>query len=345
MKTNYSKDAIKFIKENYDYIINKKDFISVSIGGSVARGYATNLSDIDLICISVIEKSYKKIFKNIYQFKVEIHIIPVQYIYNLLENVSKYSNLNYKLPNNINTMLSSGAKKCNLIERKQDCVNKLLSDWRELKKIVDSIIFYEDKEKFLTNLKNCIDDIKFYDKVFIKFEDNMYKYSNIDKLINMLKLYSLYQGNVFSKVLWTDLYIDTQYIKTIKKYILDNIPIDIDNIKNFYNWEKKRYKLLIEKHHSIKCDFCENDYLQCNIMRCINDYIIDAKKARKNKMKLGEILSIKKVIEYVTLLYKKIDMVDQELETINNKIMIDDKTINKIWQLIKKECINNAYTE
>ena len=82
--------------------------------------------------------------------------------------------------------------------------------------------------------------------------------------------------------------------------------------------------------------------MQCNILRCIHDYIIDAEKARENKLKLGELLSIKKAIEYVTLLYKKLNIEDNELEEINNKIIIDDKVINDIWNLTKKECKKNA---
>lgn len=344
MVSSYSKKAIEFMKKSYNAIINEDDFITVSIGGSVARGYAQDKSDIDLICISVIEEKYKKIFENICEFPVEIHIIPVQYIYALVESVKKYSNLNYELPKCID-IFSMGAKKCNLIERKQDDILKLFSNWREIKKITDSIILFENEKKFLTNLKESVNDTKFYDVVYKEFENNMNQYSNIDKLINMLKLYSLYIGKIFSKVLWTDLYLDNEYNKKIKKYILGNILIDKDNIKYFYEWEKREYNLIIERHSTIECEFCKSNYLQCNIMRCIHDYIIDAKKARENKLELGELLSIKKVIEYVTLLYKKLNIKDSELGVINSKIIINDKTIKNIWNLIKEECKKNAYKQ
>ena len=341
MASCYSEKAMNIMEKDFEKIVDKNSFISVSVGGSVARGYAQGKSDIDLICISIIEKKYKKIFEDISEFPVEIHIVPVQYIYALVESVKKYSNLNYDLPECID-IYSMGAKKCNLIERKQDDILKLFSNWREIKKITDSIILFENEKNFLTNLKKSVKDTKFYDIVYEEFESNMNQYSNIDKLINMLKLYSLYIGKIFSKVLWTDLYLDNEYNNKIKKYILENILIDKDNIKYFYEWEKKEYDLIIKRHSEIECEFCKSDYLQCNIMRCIHDYINDAKKARDNKLELGELLSIKKVVEYVKLLYEKLNIKDSELEVINSKIMISDETINNIWNLIKEECKINA---
>lgn len=342
MKSDYSKKAMKFMKENLGKIVDKENFINVSVGGSVARGYAQNKSDIDLICISTIEEKYKKIFKNIDGFQVEIHLIPVQYIYALVENVKKYSNLNYNLPERID-FFSMGAKKCDLIERKQDDILKLFSNWREIKKIVDSIVLYENKNRFLTYLKNSINNTKFYDIVYKEFEKNMDKYSNIDKLINMMKLYSLYIGKVFSKVLWTDLYLENEYDNRIKKNILKNIYIDKNNIKCFYEWNKKNYDIIITRHSKIVCDFCKNDYLQCNIMRCIHDYINDAIKAKNQDLELGELFSIKKVIEYVMLLYNKLDIADSKLEEINSKIIINNETIISVWNIIKEECKKNAY--
>ncbi len=341
MADSYSKKAMKFIEKNFNQIIEGKNFISISVGGSVARGYAQNKSDIDLICISKVEKKYKKIFKNICEFQVEIHIIPIQYIYALVESVKQYSNLKYE-PHNCIDIFCMGAKKCNLIERKQDEIIKLFSDWREIKKVTDSIILFEDEQEFLTTLKRDVSQAKFYDEVYREFEKGMENYSNVDKLINMLKLYSLYIGKIFSKVLWTDLYLDNDYNQEVKKILLESVLIDIDNINHFYNWVKIEYNSIIEKHSTINCEFCKSDYLQCNILRCIHDYIIDAEKARENKLKLGELLSIKKAIEYVTLLYKKLNIEDNELEEINNKIIIDDKVINDIWNLTKKECKKNA---
>ena len=69
----------------------------------------------------------------------------------------------------------------------------------------------------------------------------MGNYSNVDKLINMLKLYSLYIGKIFSKVLWTDLYLDNDYNQEVKKILLESVLIDIDNINHFYNWVKREY--------------------------------------------------------------------------------------------------------
>ena len=106
---SFSNKAISFIKQNYKTIVNIKDFTSISIGGSIARGYAINDSDIDLICVSQKENSYKKIFKRIDEFQVEIHIIPVTYIYALIQNIKEYSNLCFEIPKSID-IFCMGAK-------------------------------------------------------------------------------------------------------------------------------------------------------------------------------------------------------------------------------------------
>lgn len=69
MADSYSKKAMKFIEKNFNQIIEGKNFISISVGGSVARGYAQNKSDIDLICISKVEKNTKKYLRIYVSFK------------------------------------------------------------------------------------------------------------------------------------------------------------------------------------------------------------------------------------------------------------------------------------
>ena len=76
----YSNEVMNLVNKNYQKVVNIDEFISISVGGSVARGYAITDSDVDLICISSKEVAYKKIFKNLNNIKFEIHIIPVNYI-------------------------------------------------------------------------------------------------------------------------------------------------------------------------------------------------------------------------------------------------------------------------
>lgn len=338
MKSNYSRQAFKFIKNNYHNVVSKNDFEIISVGGSVARGYAQNKSDIDLLCISKTQKQYKKIFKKIYEFPIEIHIIPIQYIYTLAKNLKEFSSFNFNLPNSID-IFSFGAKKCNIIDRKLDNITKLLSDWREIKKISDSKILYENSN-FLNCLKKSIKQIKFSNSIYIEFEKNFYNYSNIDKLINMSKIYLLYRNKVFSKVLWFDLYVDKYYTKKQKELIVTELNYSLEKFNIFYDWLKLNYTKIMEEHSKINCQFCKDDIFQCNIIRCIDDYIKDAKKARENNWKLGELCSIKKALEYIFTLYKKLNIKDEELEQINKKFVIRNEFIQNIWQLIRKECVN-----
>ena len=60
MLNTFSLEVVEFLKENYSQIIDKKNLESISISGSVARGYAQAGSDVDIVCIGCnIEKSKK----------------------------------------------------------------------------------------------------------------------------------------------------------------------------------------------------------------------------------------------------------------------------------------------
>lgn len=341
MKSNYSNKVLKFINEKYKDIVCVDDFISISVGGSVARGHAVEESDIDLICISKKVLQYKKIFKKINNMRFEIHVIPIDYINILLPKISNYILFINNISDTTTDVVSMGAKKCNIITKMDDEFTRLLSAWRELKKIVDSIILYEDNSKYLTKLKKQFEEIKISRNIFLLFEKNMDNYSNIDLFINLLKLYSLLQHNVFSKVLWTDIYIEKEYNKQIKRMIdeiFNNIYIDTER---FLLWKDINFNYLLDVHSNINCDFCKEDYLQCNIMRCIIDYINDIERARKYNMKYGEILSIKKCSEYIEALLKKVNVEDNELTNIIKKFEIDREKTLKIYCFIKKENCKN----
>ena len=338
----YSNEVMNLVNKNYQKVVNIDEFISISVGGSVARGYAITDSDVDLICISSKEVAYKKIFKNLNNIKFEIHIIPVNYINTLLPRISKY----IIIPNNISSettdVVSMGAKKCNIITKKDDEFTRLLSAWREIKKIVDSIILYENDSKFLTNFKKQFEQIKVSSNIFNLFEKNMNNYSSIDLLINSLKLYSLLQYDVFSKVLWIDIYLEEKYDLKIKDDIIKMLSNMHENTEKFLLWKEKNFSSLLEMHSQIKCDFCKEDYLQCNIMRCIVDYMNDIEKARKNNLKYGEILSIKKCLEYIEALLEKLNIEDLDLINIIRGFEIRKEQVLDIYYYIKKEYYNKS---
>lgn len=333
--SEYSDRAISFMQKNYSSIIDEQQYISVSVGGSVARKYAQDESDIDLICITNKEKKYKKIFKRICEFPVEIHIIPVDYIYALVSEVKKYIELDYITPNSIE-FFSMGAKKCNVISKKQDELTKFLSNWREIKKISDSIVLKENK--FLQELQKAVEYSKLKEELLEVYKNSIKEYSDIDKIINSLKIYSIVKGKIFSKVLWTDIYVEKDYNNLKIKSVLDDITKNKEKLeKGFLEWEAKNYSELIKLHSKINCEFCRDDYLQCNIMRCIHDYIIDMKKAKANSMKYGEVLSIKKALEYIYYLYEKENIIDKELEELDKLIYIDSDKANIIFEIVRKE--------
>ena len=143
---------------------------------------------------------------------------------------------------------------------------------------------------------------------------------------------------MFSKVLWTDIYVKQYYNNPNIEKVLNEISKNNEKLENlFFEWERKNYYTLIDLHASLNCEFCKEDILQCNIMRCIHDYIIDAKKAKENQFKYGEVLSIKKSIEYIGYLYKKLNITDEKLIKIDDLIYIDFNKANLIYEIVKKE--------
>lgn len=333
----FSLDAIDYIFDNYQKYLNVNSFVSISVGGSVSRGYGIKSSDIDLICLTNRYKTYKKKFIKENGFNIEIHIIPIKYIDTILESITKYLNFsNLKLNANDNNLVnSSGAKKCKLITKNDTDLTVFLSNWRELKKIVDSVVIYQNKSNYLFNLINLSNKFSLK-KSFLNLLTENNKFTNFDNFINYFKLNAFINNDVFSKVLWVDLYMEKDYNQEIKKIIKKYIKVNKKSNEEFYKWYKREFNNIIEIHSSLECDFCKNDYMQCNIIRCINDYYNDATRARDNNLKYGEYFSIQRVLTYISLLYDRTNNQSATLQKLLDNFKIDNEMVNFIVEKVKE---------
>lgn len=344
---DYCLNAINYIKKNYKSILTSSDYLSISIGGSIARGYGNKYSDIDFICIGKNIEKYKKRFLNKDSYNIEVHEIPLNYLENIIKQLAAYINFpNYdteKLKNIEVDNKAFGAKKCNIIDKKDNQLTTFLSNWRELKKITDSIVIYETSN-FLTSLKNDLNKIELKES-FLQLLDLNNNFGNSDRIINLMKLNSFVNNDVFSKVLWIDLYLKKDYNLEISEMIFQK-ALDTDNSKNnFYKWYSENIDYIYKLHKRYECDTCKGDMMQCNIMRCIHDYYNDTQKAKERKYVLGEFFSIQRVLMYIKLLYDKshcenaalielideFEFTDEEYRIINNIVRsnIDGKYKNK----------------
>ena len=285
-----------------------------------------------------------KQFIKINGYNIEIHTIPIEYIGNILLALNKYIYItNNTKTININNKndTSSGAKKCKIIEKTNNNLSSFLSDWRELKKITDSITIYENEEKYLAQLKENVNSIKLKER----FKDLLVidkSFTDFDNFINGLKLISFLHNDIFSKVLWIDLYLNNKYNSKIKEAIDKNIKVK--NNCTFYKWYDKEIRSIIKLHSSLNCNFCKDDYMKCNIMRCINDYYNDTQKAKSNGLLYGEFFSIQRVLTYINMIYNKTNTNNNTLNDLLKKYKIDKRIVNTIFKIagdiVNEENIN-----
>ena len=294
-----SNTSYEFVCNNYrDFMLSDGELKAVVIGGSVSRGYANKGCDIDILYFDQSVKYYQKRFATVENVKMELHYIPIA-IFELLYSYVQpfmvdacpvdYSRIDYSV---------WGEKKCPQVVKSNTALNGILSAWRELKKLLDGIVVY-DCENWYAGVKT-----EYYlipDETKIKLIINEVLEGSIDsinKVINIMKLYMMLKGDVYSKVYWTDYYLENQLVD-IKIYVENvflPVPLEIDQ------WilaTQRRFELLKEKHTNKKCSFCDGEILKCNIGRCANDFISDAIRAQENGLKIGCLLSLKRANEYI----------------------------------------------
>ena len=76
--------------------------------------------------------------------------------------------------------------------------------------------------------------------------------------------------------------------------------------------------------------------MQCNIIRCINDYYNDATRARDNNLKYGEYFSIQRVLTYISLLYDRTNNQCAMLQKLLDNFKIDNEMVNFIVEKVKE---------
>ena len=319
MLNSFSLEVVEFLKENYSQIIDKKNLESISISGSVARGYAQAGSDVDIVCIGCnIEKSKKSIsFKN---YNLEIHYYPTQYVTDILFVITSIFENGSILDDKIK------------YSKNEVALEDILLSWRKLKKISDSIILYE-KNKYLTEVKMLVKKIKANKNIVCLLENSMKKTSNSESIINSLRVYSLMNGNVFSKVSWCDLYMKTDYSNTFGKVFTENINLDNVEIKQFSNL----FNTKILPHLNSCFDIDNKKHIPYKLFIELENCVENLKKATTNKMKYGEFLAMLQTVECIKKINAKQEII--KISDIKDVQYLLDKVPSKLLDVMKKECL------
>lgn len=343
---DYCINAIDYIKKNCKSVLTNFDYLSISVGGSIARGYGNKYSDIDFICVGKNIEKYKKRFLKKDSYNIEVHEIPINYLENIIKQLSTY----IYFPNYDNKRLENieldnkafGAKKCNIIDKKDNQLTTFLSNWRELKKITDSIVISENLN-FLTSFKNGLSNI-YLKESFLQLLDLNNNFGNSDKIINLMKLNSFINNDVFSKVLWIDLYLKKDYSSDISEIIFQKALHTDKSKEKFYKWYSENIDYIHKLHKRYECDICMGDMMQCNIMRCIHDYYNDTKKAKERGYVLGEFFSIQRVLMYISLLYDKSNCGNEILTELIKEFEFTDEEYCIINSIVRKN-IDDKYKD
>ena len=294
---DFSKQAISTVEKLYKtYMVDDYNIVAVAIGGSIARGYGCQGSDVDLLLFCKNIGQYQKKFPEEHNLNLELHYIRCDVLNYLNNKVAPIFSEPHILNKKIINEDILGEKKCELYKNKSNSLNALLSAWRELKKMTDTIILYE-KDKYYNDFCSMFLSSKISkNKILNMITDLISKDQSIETVIKMIKLSAIYQNDVFSKVLWLDRFLENkQDLKNIVKNLLGSIPpVPL-------NWLEQAKEILSEAtriQKNIKCDTCKGDIRRCNLGRCFHDYLNDAERARNEGYLYGSWLSLKKSIDY-----------------------------------------------
>lgn len=140
--------------------------------------------------------------------------------------------------------------------------------------------------------------------------------SNITKLIDIMKFCMLAKQEVFSKVYWTDYYLEHQLIPA-KDFVIQALsPLPCtEQINIWLSATEVRYQQLKSAHQGVMCEICHGEIRKCNIGRCANDFIDDSRRALNNGLRIGCLLSLMRANEYINQLA---DMDDVCLSSLDN---------------------------
>lgn len=292
---NFCIESTTIAFQNYKkYILPNAHIKAIVLGGSVSRGYANTGCDIDILYFDDNVQHYMKRFDHIDGIQVELHYVPTT-IFNLL-----YSYITPILNNPIEVQdvaLSVwGEKKCPRCASSDSETGLILSAWRELKKLLDGTVIYDNTGWYHEmTTKYRLDPNA--EKICTFVQSTLHNSSGIDSIINMMKFYMLSQNSVFSKVYWTDYYLEKE-LNAVKN-IIAGIFVKSQEIEKWIIEVKHRFNHLKMAHRDTHCSICQGDIIRCNVGRCANDFISDAIRADENGFIVGGLLSLKRANAYV----------------------------------------------
>lgn len=296
---SFSKFAVNLVNKEYkNYIIDEYNISAIAIGGSVARGYANEGSDVDLLMFCENTRVYKKKFVETHNTNIELHYIPtsvVKYHSKALETIAEQPIIKNNFFSD-NTVL--GEKKCELFNNDYgNNLGKILNAWRELKKMTDVIIIKDNNnyKNFRYSFHNIVID---YYKI-LELADNLVQKENpFETVVSLLKLSAIYNKDVFSKVFWTDEYLLDK--PKVKKIIYDILELNQNSIipKEWLSCANNVLCEAITNQKEVNCSVCHGVLRRCNLGRCLYDYLYDTNHAIKANYTLGSWLSFKKAIDY-----------------------------------------------
>lgn len=285
-----------------DYMTSDEKIKAVAIGGSVARKYyelGGKVDDIDVLFFGENIEYYKKKFTQIDDFKVELHYVPARFPYLLYGRISEINSAKVPLPKKESEALW-GEKRCQKINE-SSAYHLLFSAWRELKKLIDGEVVFEINGWY-TNLKSQLPihpDCARIQNIATEVYNNQ-RGSAVSKLIDLMKLLMLCENNVFSKVYWTDLYLNNQLYE-IKRFVeecFNPIPPRCE-LMEWLATIKDMYYSAKEQHCGISCPICSGDIERCNVGRCARDFISDSARGFQYNAPIGGLLSLSRADEYL----------------------------------------------
>ena len=293
----FSKYAVKEVEKLYKkYVIEEYDVTAVAIGGSIARGHGCQGSDVDLLLFCKNIDQYQKKFPDEHSLNLELHYIPHEVLHFLYNKVTDILSEPITFGEKMISEEILGEKKCEHYKGENNSLNTLLSAWRELKKMSDTIIIYEKDEYYNNFCVNFLESRISTDKVLNMLSDLIIKEQSFETVIKIIKLSAIYQNEVFSKVLWIDRFLKSrQSAKEIIVNILGHVhslPIEwIEHAKTTFFEASQIQKSMV-------CSICVGDIRRCNLGRCFHDYLNDTERAIKEGYVYGSWLSLKKSVDY-----------------------------------------------
>lgn len=328
------KSKITWVRENYSRLVsNPEDIQSVVIGGSVARNYPDDGGDIDIIYFMKSQEMYRKEKKTVDDILIELHYVPLKFVFLLLETIEPVIDVNKWGCNNDSDMSYLWGEKLCPHQKKSENNKVLLAAWRELRKLLDTIVIYDSDawyEKNMAQYKSIKGDKEKILNVMSGHNDM----SSLESIIEGFKFYSIARGDVFSKVFWTDYYINNMNDEKIESAMKNVFEIDglLESVlTSWINIVQERLEIAVQEHKKLSdCSICKGEFVKCNIGRCGGDYLFDACRATERKYKISAVLCIRRAYEYIKKAYA---MYGMEMEMPADWY--------EYWDRVKENCNNS----